>query len=184
MRGDVKRRYFTKRRNRFRPLVISLLVLAALIGGLWLLAARVAFQVTGSLPKGLYLISEAAAIEIGDLVVFDFPQEVKRLARRRGWIPQSLNYRLMKPVAAAAGDWVKVCNAGVFINGQYFGPLQQQDTQGLQLPAIKGIFELGEGEFFLAARSPRSFDSRYFGPVQRCQIRAVAAPLAVFGAEK
>jgi conjugative transfer signal peptidase TraF len=180
----MQRRYFTKRRNRFRPLWVSLLILAVLIGGLWLLAVRLVFQVTGSLPKGLYLVSEAAAIEKGDLVVLDVPESVKPMVRLRGWIPASLQYRLMKPVAAAAGDRVEVSRSGVFINGRYFGPVQQRDAQGLPLPAIKGVFELEKGEFFLACRNSRSFDSRYFGPVQRCQIRAVATPLAVFGAGK
>ena len=184
MRKDMQRRYFTRRKNRFRPLWVSLLIFAMLVGGLWLLAARLVFQVTGSLPKGLYLISEAAAIEKGDLVLLDVPQRVRAMARRRGWIPAGLHYWLMKPVAAAAGDRVKVSAFGVFINGEYFGSVQQFDAQGLPLPAATGVFDLGAGEFFLASPDPRSFDSRYFGPVRRGQIRAVARPLAVFGGGK
>ena len=177
----MQRRYFTRRRNRFRPLWVSFLILAVLIGVLYLLSAHLMFQVTGSLPRGLYRVREAAAIEKGDLVVLDMPQEAARLARRRGWIPRSLRYRLMKPVAAAAGDRVEVTGAGVFINGKYFGPVQPCDDLGLPLPAIREVFELGAGEFFVAAKNPRSFDSRYFGPVGRRRIRAVATPVAVLG---
>ena len=180
----MQRRYFTKRRNRFRPLWVSLLVLAVLIGIMWLLAAHILFQVTGSLPRGLYLVSEAAAVEKGDLVLVDIPQSVRALARRRGWIPQGLRYHLMKPVAAVAGDRVEVSRSGVFINGQYFGPVQPCDDVGLPLPAATGDFELAQGEFFLAAKDPRSFDSRYFGPVNHRHIRAVARPLAVFGGRR
>ena len=181
MRGDMRRRYFTKRRGRFRPLWVSLLILAILLAVMYLLSAHLMFQVTGSLPRGLYRVREAVAIERGDLVVVDLPGKAEQLARRRGWIPQGLRYHLIKPVAAAAGDRVEVSGSGVFINGHYFGPVQPCDDVGLPLPAIREVFVLGKGEFFVAAKNPRSFDSRYFGPVGRSRIRAVARPLAVFG---
>jgi conjugative transfer signal peptidase TraF len=103
------------------------------------------------------------------------------MVRSRGWIPEHLRYYLMKPVVAKQGDIVEVSAAGLCINGKYFGPVSQYDSQGLSLPRLYKKYVLGPGEYFVATRYRNSFDSRYFGKIRRSDIKWVARPLWVTG---
>ena len=173
-------RYFPKNRHRFRPLIISLLILAASLAALKLASTRVILQVTGSLPKGIYAIHAPTRIKTGQLVVFDVPRQVRDLVLARGWIPAHLRYHLLKPVVAVPGDSVVVCEKGLFINGDYFGAVKKYDSRGLALPKLDKRYVLKAGEYFTACRHDDSFDGRYFGPIIQKSILAVAAPLLVF----
>ncbi len=173
-------RYLSKPRHRFRPLVIGLLIAAVLLVGLKLASTRVILQVTGSLPKGIYAVHAPGRIEPGMLVVFDIPRRVRGLVLARGWIPKHLRYYLMKPVAAVAGDSVIVCEKGLYVNGSYWGAVKRYDSRGLVLPALNKSYVLDAGQYFTACRGDDSFDGRYFGPIKRKEIRAVATPLWVF----
>ncbi len=143
------------------------------------LSYRIMFQITPSLPKGVYLIDRPARIENGMLCVFTIPPDVYGMMRSRGWLPENLSFFLMKPVVAKQGDVVEVSAAGLSINGKYFGPVSQYDSQGLPLPRAYRKYLLGQGEYFVASTYHNSFDSRYFGKIRRADIRWVARPLLV-----
>ncbi len=92
---------------------------------------------------------------------------------------------LLKPIAAIPGDQIEITPAGVLVNGvllQNSAPLSA-DGQGrpmLQIPF--GKFTAGPEQFWLiATRTPRSFDSRYFGPVPVTAIEGVAEAIFTFG---
>jgi hypothetical protein len=63
------------------------------------------------------------------------------------------------------------------INGQVLAEVFDKDREGRPLPSWEGCIRLVDGEFFLLQPHPYSFDSRYFGPVMRCDILGVARPL-------
>jgi len=87
---------------------------------------------------------------------------------------------LLKQVAATGGD--EVCRSEqptgtLSINGKVVAETYSTDQEGRPLPSWQGCMRLIDGEFFLLQPHPLSFDSRYFGPVLRCDIVGVARPL-------
>jgi type IV secretory pathway protease TraF len=80
---------------------------------------------------------------------------------------------LLKQVEAIGGD--EICRTrepigNISINGKVVAEVLDKDRQGRPLPAWEGCMRLVEGAYFLLQPHPNSFDSRYFGPVLRCDI--------------
>jgi type IV secretory pathway protease TraF len=87
---------------------------------------------------------------------------------------------LLKQVTAIGGDEVcrsKALIGTIAINDQVVAEVLDQDREGRRLPSWDGCIHLVDGEFFLLQPHPYSFDSRYFGPVLRCDVLGVARPL-------
>jgi type IV secretory pathway protease TraF len=96
----------------------------------------------------------------------------------RGILPPSVP--LVKQVTAIGGD--EVCRSNepagtIAINGKVVAEVFERDREGRRLPSWDGCIHLVDGEFFLLQPHPYSFDSRYFGPVSRCDLLGVAHPL-------
>ena len=132
-----------------------------------------------SLPLGVYRPIDAPVTR-GAIVVVCLPLAIGRLARERGYLgygpcPGHVE-RLGKRVAAVAGDTVETFAEGVRINGFLIPGSRrlERDSRGRRLPVAERKIVVRPGELFLLATdNPRSFDSRYFGPV------AVADPIVV-----
>ncbi len=132
---------------------------------------------TPSEPEGLY-IRTAAAPRPGVIIAFHSPAAAFPYAdRRMGYL-----HRIPILKAVAAGENDRVCTVGgvLAINGQRRGPVLDRDSHGDRLPAWHGCRVLTRGEVFVfSERVPNSFDSRYYGPVDRAAILGVFAPLLV-----
>jgi conjugative transfer signal peptidase TraF len=90
---------------------------------------------------------------------------------------------LIKPVIAWPGDTVEISASGVIVNGQ---PLPNtatinRDSTGRQLhPFPAGTYRVLKGELWVVSSfSPRSFDSRYFGPIPLRSVHSWIRPLLV-----
>jgi conjugative transfer signal peptidase TraF len=144
--------------------VLSLLVLCAFTTALACLAAsHLIWNRTASLPLGLYVRSPGVRVNEGVLVALRVPPGVRGLVHERGYLPDGS--LLIKPVAAVAGDHVCARRGVLFINGEPFGSILTRDSGNRELPVYRGCGVLPPGQVFLAARHPRSFDSRTFGPI-------------------
>ena len=91
---------------------------------------------------------------------------------------------VVKPVAAVAGDVITVTPKGIVVNGTalpHTAPLAK-DSAGRPLQAVPaGTYRVAPGTVWLSpGHDPRSFDSRYFGPVPIAAIRAGVKPLVTF----
>ncbi len=163
--------------------------LALLIQGafLYLLGARI--NTTLSIPVGLYW-SVGDPVTKGRYVMFcPPPLEVFDLARARGYIgagfcPGGYGY-MMKKVAGATDDRVEVGSDGVRINGRLLddsAPLRA-DSGGRVMPKFQAdSYVLSEHQLLLMGDcNVRSFDGRYFGPVQRRQVKDVITPIFTWG---
>jgi conjugative transfer signal peptidase TraF len=150
------------------------------------LGARV--NTTRSIPVGLYWTS-GASVEKGAYVLFcppsHFQSDVFELAKDRGYIGAGFclgGYGfMMKRVLAAGNDVVSIAGDGVRVNGALL-PLSapaRTDKGGRVLPRFRSSsFVLGDDEVLLMSDvSATSFDGRYFGPVNRSQIRTVISPV-------
>jgi conjugative transfer signal peptidase TraF len=133
---------------------------------------------TPSLPIGLYCLRPIDTIQPGMLVSLHVPAEVRPLVYGRHYLKTGAD--LIKPVAAIHGDTVCLTDTGLFINGQYHGPVYTADSRGNLLPRIRWCHRLDDDQIFLASDYSKSFDSRYFGAVERTELLYEAVPVLTF----
>lgn len=86
---------------------------------------------------------------------------------------------LVKRAAALEGDVVSVNAGGVSVNGKFWGPLNAQVMKkaGLTVATVTRTYTVPKGRVLMLGTLPRSFDGRYFGPVETKTITGRAIPL-------
>jgi conjugative transfer signal peptidase TraF len=135
-----------------------------------------------SLPIGLYLTRNDPKLS---LIEFCPAEPLAGFAIARGYRDRGAcrdgGTPLMKPIVARAGDVVMVSEQGIAVNGTSLSntaPLRT-DTHGRPLrPWPFGRYEVTPDTVWVASsHDPRSFDSRYFGPVSTGAIRDYVRPL-------
>lgn len=151
-------------------------------------AAGFWINTTDSMPMGLWRQAPPHTVRRGDVVLLCLPATpVTQLGRERGYIgsgPCATGQEtVLKPVAAAGGDEVDVTAAGISVNGAEIPNSGQlaRDGDGRPLPAYPaGSYHVPGGEVWLVSpHNPRSFDSRYFGPVPTSLVRGIVRPVWV-----
>ncbi|MGH6613373.1 S26 family signal peptidase [Sphingomonas sp.] len=137
---------------------------------------RLVWNASASVPLGLYRIEPHAVPRVGDLVaVRPSPALTRFMAGRRYVEAGAL---LVKPVAALAGATFCRTNMRVTIDGRAVATALPRDRFGRPLPRWSRCRRLARNELVLIAPALRaSFDSRYFGPVDRAQVIGRAIPL-------
>jgi len=154
-----------------------------------ILAARVdglRWNGTPSMPVGLWrLQAMEAPVQRGEIVALCLPEATARFGRERGYLDGGAcpggTEVLIKPVAAVPGDRVGIAGDGISVNGKPVSnsrPLSR-DEAGRQLTAQpSGTRTVAPGEvWIISGHDPRSYDSRYYGPVDATGIRGVALPV-------
>jgi conjugative transfer signal peptidase TraF len=155
---------------------ISAAIVAMLIA-VGVRAPLVIYNASASAPLGFYYLEHRLPAR-GEIAVVAPPPLIELMITSRGILPASAP--LIKQVAAIGGD--EVCRSkepvnAIAINGKVAAEVLETDREGRPLPSWQGCLRLVDGEFFLLQPHPFSFDSRYFGPVLRCDILGVAHPL-------
>jgi type IV secretory pathway protease TraF len=85
---------------------------------------------------------------------------------------------MVKQVAALQGDTVCRFGMAIVLNGVQAAQALPKDHAGRNLPRWSGCKRLGGAEYFLLmTAAPRSFDSRYFGPVAASNIIEALEPV-------
>jgi len=159
---------------------VSVLVLCLLA-----YAACARINNTKSISVGLYWMTRDP-VEKGAYVIFCPPQaDVFNEAKKRGYIgagfcPGGYGY-MMKRVLAAKNDVITINDAGVRVNGDLL-PLSKPikaDKAGRPLSRFQtDRFVLGSSDLLLMGDvSAKSFDGRYFGTIDRSQIKGVIRPV-------
>ena len=151
----------------------------------------VVFNYTHSAPFGLYREEFESEAAIHDPAPYVFFCPDRRWPSMRG----EPNYRdpmrtcpdgfspLIKPVVAWPGDLVSVSANGIRVNGRPLpnsAPIER-DSKGQQLrPFAHGEYRVRPNELWVVSSfSPRSFDSRYFGPIPLRSVHSWLRPLLV-----
>ena len=156
-------------RRRWMALAVAVPVLA--------LAARVAgrpptlvlVNESPSLPEGLYLRAHGGQAVRGAIVAVPQPGEARPYLAGLGMPAGAL---LLKRVAASGGE--TVCRAGPSVwSADWSVAAAARDRRAHPLPAWSGCRVLAADELFLLGDTAASFDSRYFGPVDRSQVTGV-----------
>jgi len=141
-------------------------------------------NLSASAPRGLYRMVAGRPTRGAWVVACVSPQSAT-LARTRGYLgPGSCAggvQPVLKPVIAVAGDVVEIAPDAVTVNGQRLpsSSTAATDSLGRELPHfVWGRYVVGADELWLVStRAPKSWDSRYLGPLSTAQVWSVARPI-------
>ena len=160
-----------------RTAILAVSVVAATLATLTFPVSRYAvWNVSASVPTGLYLIRGNQNIHVGERVAIEPPPELRRLLAERGYLP--VRVPLLKRVAAVSGQRVCRFSHGVTIDGALVGVARSFDRHGRKLPAWFGCHRIKTGEIFVMNPSaPNSFDGRYFGMLSADHVIGRATPI-------
>ena len=166
-------------RLRFQIGVLATIsvVIVAMLVAIGVHAPLIVFNASGSAPLGFYYLENRLPLR-GEIVVVAPPPLVELMITSRGILPASVP--MVKQIAAVSGDEVcrsKEPTGTIAVNGKVVAEVFEKDREDRPLPSWQGCTILIDGEFFLLQPHPYSFDSRYFGPVLRCDILGVARPV-------
>lgn len=172
-----------KLRSTYKWFAIASFSLMTAAATFYLAGVRV--NTTGSIPLGLYK-TVSGEVKKGDYVIF-CPADTATFseARERSYISSGLCDGglglMMKKILAAKNDVVSVSQLGVFINGEKLAnsePLKM-DKSGRELIAYQANnLTLNEEQVLLMSDiSATSFDARYFGLIDKSQIKSKIRPL-------
>ncbi|MGJ5814852.1 conjugative transfer signal peptidase TraF [Paludibaculum fermentans] len=163
---------------------IGVVALSICAGSLALLGALgIRINASPSLPLGLYIVTSDLK---ASLVEFCPAEPYGSLAAARGYrtkgsCPDGAT-PLMKPVVARSGDRVQVSEQGLSVNGKLLPNTAPRGTDTMGRPMRQwpvGSYRVMPGTVWVASsHNPRSFDSRYFGPIAVSSIRGHLQPLA------
>ena len=155
----------------------GLLALVAAVGAVCAVPLRHPWMYNGSssMPVGLYeLWPVDRPARPGDTLVICAPDDVARLGAARGYLEPGPCFAhtapLIKLVAAVTGDVVDLGDRSIAVNGRCLGAgagtTFAHDSRGGKLPRVRrGRYRLGPHDVWVWAPAERSFDSRYFGPL-------------------
>jgi conjugative transfer signal peptidase TraF len=158
-------------------------------------ATGLIFNVTRSAPRGIYHGIPMPNVQVqrrtrSEAYVFFCPTQQWPGFRnnpncRIGWAgncPDGYE-ALLKPVAAWPGDTVTVAPLGVAVNGAFVhnSMALTHDANGKELQHYAfGNYKVRDDQIWVVSSySPKSFDSRYFGPIPITAVKAWAQPLLV-----
>lgn len=139
-------------------------------------------NVSASYPRGLWRVIERKP-QKGDMVMFRAP--MTNPVVRWGWdnsiVPPRIDGDpvLLKRIVGAPGDVVTLSDR-VQVNGIEIpnSPIFTHDGTGIEIPTVATSGPVPAGTWFLMSDyAPRSFDSRYFGPIAQSAVLGVAVPL-------
>jgi len=142
---------------------------------------------SSSMPVGLYSLDPVdRPIARGDAVVICAPAAAAALGAARGYLGTGTcpahTDPLLKLVAATEGDVVDLGARSIAVDGKCLGQSVtfDRDSAGRELPRVaRGRYRLEPNQIWLWAPAERSFDSRYFGPVDVRAVTNIARPVAV-----
>lgn len=142
------------------------------------LPTRLVWNVSASVPTGLYAVRPTAPLRVGVLAAVMPPEPLASWMVEGGYLGRDVP--LIKRVEALPGT--RVCRYGnvVTVAGQARAIARDRDRRGLPLPRWSGCIVVAEGQLFLLnADHPGSLDGRYFGPLPRSTVLGRATPLFV-----
>jgi type IV secretory pathway protease TraF len=126
----------------------------------------VIWNASQSVPVGWYLVSKRQP-NLGEIAVIRPLKWIEIYAASRGYLP--LQTPLLKPVRTIKSSIVCRFGRYVFIDGKLVARTKNLDTSHRMLPVWKGCRTLKFDEIFVLGQHRDSFDSRYFGPINRTQ---------------
>ena len=165
--------------EKFLPLLVSLLFIA-LLAGLVLSIKKSGYHLiyspTPSMPIGFYFVMPTKKIKKMDIVEFTPPKDVLQFVRENRWVPK--RGKIIKYVFALPGDKVCIKNDELWINNEKICKIHKYYDENKLLPQTKFCGKLKDDQYLLlSTKNERSFDGRYFGPIEKQKITGRAVPI-------
>ena len=137
---------------------------------------RIIWNVSASVPLGLYVTTPAQRLRVGELVAVRPPEKLATFMASRHYLGAGVP--MLKHVAALPGQSVCRRRLRIRIDGRRVASARLADSLGRPLPAWRGCHRLTDDEVFLLnATLSDSFDGRYFGTVSRSTVIGRAVPV-------
>jgi len=139
-------------------------------------AKRYLWNVSGSVPVGLYRLLPTGNLFVTQLVAVQPPEPLATYLADQTYLPRSVP--MLKRVLALPGQ--TVCRNGltIAVDNIAAGEARERDSRGRRLPVWQGCSVVADGEVFLMNwQSADSLDGRYFGLLPTTAIVGRAEPL-------
>lgn len=152
----------------------------ALLGFVWAaifpVSPRFIWNVSASVPAGLYAIHPAGTLHVTELVVVRPPTALAAFLDERRYLPKGVP--MLKRILALPGQTVCRTERTITVDGVAMGEALDRDRSGRPLPNWTGCRVVAADEVFLMNWQARdSLDGRYFGPLPAGSIAGRADPL-------
>lgn len=137
---------------------------------------KLIWNVSASVPIGLYSLEPADALEITDLVAVMPPPPLAAFLIARGYIGEGTP--LLKRVMGLPGQVVCRLSDAITVDGVPLDEALRSDSLGRDLPVWQGCRRIAPSELFLMNPDVGdSLDGRYFGPIPSTTVIGRAMPL-------
>ena len=165
------------------PVTLSMTCLAVFLVAFTLLlppVPKLVWNVSASVPIGLYSVRPLNAHRVGDLVIVKPPVALVAFLDTRGYLARGVP--LLKHIAGLPGQLVCRTGRAITVDGVTMGQALDRDHLGRILPRWEGCRLIADQEVFLMnSQSENSVDGRYFGPLSASTIVGRARPLWLVG---
>ncbi len=134
------------------------------------------WNLTPSVPLGLYAVQSPDRLTVTTLVVATPPEPLATALSDGGYLPRGVP--LLKRIFALSGQTVCRRGAQITVDGITAAPARERDLRGHPLPVWQGCRVIADDEIFLMNwDASDSLDGRYFGPLPRSAVVARAVPI-------
>ncbi len=135
----------------------------------------VIWNASESVPIGWYFVAKHQP-KIGEIAVLKPVDWVQIYASSRGYLPQDM--WLLKPIYAFRPSIICRFGSHIFVDGKHVAKAKIMDKMHRVLPVWKGCIALSSTEYFVLGKHRDSFDSHYFGPIEKRQVVGTALSLS------
>jgi len=159
-----------------RTILLFSLLLAGFAGSF--LPGRISVTLTPSVKHRVWWLSQDISyVRHGEYVLFHLPSSA--LAGMA--VPKSVvsgdEIQAIKRVGCDEGEELKRKGRDFFCGEEYLGHAKERSQQGEPLTPFLFSGKIPTGKVFLVGDHPDSFDSRYFGLVEKSSYQAWARPI-------
>ncbi|WP_213737838.1 S26 family signal peptidase [Bradyrhizobium sp. dw_411] len=134
------------------------------------------WNLTPSVPLGLYAVQPPDRLYVTMLVVVTPPEPLATTLSDGGYLPRGVP--LLKRILALSGQTVCRLGGQIIVDGIAAAAARERDLRGRPLPVWQGCRVIADDEVFLMNwDTDDSLDGRYFGPLPRSAVVARAVPI-------
>jgi len=163
-------------RGRLATIVVTFGAVALVMSTMGGATPAYIWNVSKSVPIGLYQLQPAGRLAVTELVAVRTPEPLAAFLDLNGYLP--IGVPMLKRVLALPGQ--TVCRKGptISVDAIEMGEALSRDSRGRPLPVWQGCRVVGADELFLMNwQSEESLDGRYFGLVPRSSVIGKALPV-------
>jgi conjugative transfer signal peptidase TraF len=164
------------------PLFLLLFIVGAAV---FLLDQHLIFNITSSIPRGVYVNKTKKQVNKGDIVAICLPDSLRQEGLEKGYLGRSIYCQgttpLIKEVVAIPNDRIIVRQNAMRVNNNVYAiPIYNQDSVGHALRRFPEGTYRAQGYWVLGTHNQRSWDSRYFGEINPACILCILRPVLIW----